>query len=105
MLAAYTKTPALELEKGEAKAMAEAIANVSKHYKIPGMSPEHAAIAQLCFVVAVTYGKRVPLIMAGRSASRNTMSPLQAQQAQTPKPQDAPSPEPWFAGLGQPTVQ
>jgi len=97
MLAAYTHVPEMALEKDEARAMAEAIANVSKHYKIPGMSPEHAALAQLGFILAVTYGKRIPNVMARR---KNGARPASATVARpVSSPETPPTPEPWFSGL------
>jgi hypothetical protein len=67
MAASYFQQPALALEKSEAKAIAEALAEVSKHYSIPGLDPKHAAIMSLALVIAVTYGKRVPFILGGKA--------------------------------------
>lgn len=66
MAASYFKQPALALEVGEAKAIAQALAEVSKYYNVPGLNPKHAAILSLALVLMVTYGKRVPYLLDGR---------------------------------------
>lgn len=99
MGAAYLRVPEIALEREEAKALAQAIAEVSKHYKIPGVSPEHASIASLVFVIFVTYGKRVPAILARRSGV--APAPAPAAPFVTPSSDGSPpvSPvpaDPWF---------
>jgi hypothetical protein len=64
MLASYSKTPELQLEPAEAKALASALAGVQQHYKIPGLREEHAAIAHLLIVGGTIYGKRLIMIRA-----------------------------------------
>lgn len=58
MGAAFFALPELELEKREAKALAEAIAEVSKHYNIPGIDPKMAAVVSLIIVAGQIYVPR-----------------------------------------------
>lgn len=58
MGAAFFALPELELEKREAKALAEAIADVSKHYNIPGIDPKMAAVVSLVIVAGQIYVPR-----------------------------------------------
>lgn len=99
MGAAFFAVPELALENGEAKALAEAIAEVNRHYHIPGLRPDHAAVVSLAVVVFVTYGKRVPVILARQ---RGTPLPQRQEQAQQQGVASAASPMPdvnavpWF---------
>lgn len=100
MAAAYFRIPELALEKEEAKAVAEAIAEVNRHYAIPGINPAHASIASLIFIVTVTYAKRVPYVMARRgNQDREGPAALSTEPPRTPAPPDAPTPSAsdWFA--------
>jgi hypothetical protein len=93
MGATFFGIPELELKDKEAKALASAIGEVSKHYAIPGIRDDHAAIAGLLFVLFVTYGKRVVFIARGARAVRGTavdVSPMQSSPAQ------AEVQTPWF---------
>jgi hypothetical protein len=91
MGAAYFRVPELALEKEEARALAEAIANVQKHYKIPGLREDHAAIAQLCVVLAITEGKRLPYLMAAKSKMPRPVVPQKEPLNVTPPEQE------WFS--------
>ena len=102
MAAAYFSIPELQLEKDEAKSIAEALAEVNRHYSIPGINPAHASIASLAFILALTYGKRVPYIMRGkqqRAAIRRPADPPGAAntRSEAPNTGDFASPEAWFA--------
>lgn len=91
MAAMYFGVAELQLMPDEAKAIAQAIAEVNRHYKVPGLNPAHAAIVSLIIVIGGTYGKRVPYIMAARKGYRSTPAPIQAP----PEPaQEAAPPEP-----------
>jgi len=97
MAAAYFRTPEIALEKEEARAIAEALAEVNRHYKIPGINPAHASIVSLLFVVTVTYGKRIPAIMSRGATANTTASAREERQAA-----QVSEPEPWFGNSSPP---
>jgi hypothetical protein len=92
MGAAFFAIPELELQKDEARAIADALVEVNKHYPIPGIDPKHAAIATLVFVLVVTYGKRVPAIIA-RSKNGAKPTPREGNVVPMNPPVEA---KPWF---------
>ena len=69
MAAAFFATPELVLENNEARVIAEALGEVNKHYKIPGLRPDHASVASLIIVLLTIYGKRV-YILANKKPSQ-----------------------------------
>jgi hypothetical protein len=101
MGAAFFSIPDLALDKNEAKAMAEAIAEVSKYYSIPGLNPAHAAVVSLFLVMITTYGKRIPAILRGaRGAPPLTPAPGNGADHEPPdyvRGESAVVSEPWFA--------
>lgn len=111
MMAAFFQVPELALEKDEARAMAEALAEVNRHYKIPGLNPAHAAIISACFVIGGTYAKRIPAVMS-RSRSRgatagSTASHLngsQNPQTNTPQQQSGQVASDWFTPGSSPPL-
>jgi len=62
MLALATKTPELALEDDESKPLAQAVAEVAKHYDIPAISDVAIAWAGLIMVCGKTYGPRYVLV-------------------------------------------
>ncbi len=101
MGAAFFSIPDLALDKNEAKAMAEAIAEVSKYYSIPGLNPAHAAVVSLFLVVLTTYAKRIPAILRGaRGAPPPTPASGNGVDHEPPDyggGESAVASEPWFA--------
>jgi hypothetical protein len=95
MGATFFGIPELELEDKEAKALASAIGEVSKHYAIPGIRDDHAAIAGLLFVLFVTYGKRVVFIARGARADRGNIAAVSQVQPSSERPA-AEVQTPWF---------
>jgi hypothetical protein len=102
MLAALTQTPELALEDDESKALAGALVNVTKHYKIPALSPEKMALGVLVWTAGRIYGPRAMAISARKrgdtaapasappsSARASTMAPQGSQAAGIPT-------EAWF---------
>jgi len=105
MGAAFFAIPDLALEKNEAKALAEAIAEVSKYYSIPGLNPAHAAVVSLLLVVVTTYGKRIPAILRGPVAARQAEHPQAGNGVDHSPPVPEPVMEPWFAPGASDVVQ
>ncbi len=64
MLAGFTGIAELQLADDEARAMASAIAEVNRHYRMPGLKPEHAALLGLGAVTIQVYGGKVKAVMA-----------------------------------------
>lgn len=81
ILAAALKTPEVALEKDEAKALAEATAEVAKHYPT-AISPVTIAWVNLATCVGLTYVPRVYMI-SKRNADKKPARP---------KPQQSPTP-------------
>jgi len=102
MGAAFFAIPDLALEKNEAKALAEAIAEVSKYYSIPGLNPAHAAIVSLLLVVVTTYGKRIPAILRGARGAPPVSPASMNGVDHEPAPVNA---EPWFTPGASDVVQ
>lgn len=66
LILAAKVAPTLELEQKEAQALAEAVANVAKHYPLVsrGMTPEQQAWLSLLTTAGMIYGQRlVPVII------------------------------------------
>jgi hypothetical protein len=99
MGAAFFAVPELALDPAEAHAIAGAISEVNKYYKIPGIRPDHAAIASLIIVLSVTYGKRVPVILAKRKGVKSPSQVMQQpQEVNRIFPTDGTTAQPWFTG-------
>jgi len=58
-LASLTSTPELTLDPAESKALAQAAANVARHYDMPGMSQVMVDWGNLIVVAATCYGSRL----------------------------------------------
>jgi hypothetical protein len=69
MLAAICKTPELELGKEESENLANATANVAKHYDITA-SEKALDWGNLCLTLGVVYGPRFVMINARRKEER-----------------------------------
>jgi hypothetical protein len=95
MAATVLKSPELVLEKGEADALANAIAEVEKHYSI-SLSPETRAWLGLATTAAMIYGPRAYLIAKRRKRD----APPKSQPAKPATP--LPTPEPAPSGEGGP---
>lgn len=65
--ATITQTPELALEDAEAVAIAEAVANVSEHYSIPGIDEGPASIVMLAGTLLAIYGKRYLILRAKKT--------------------------------------
>lgn len=72
--ATITATPELTLEDAEAKAIAEAINNVSDHYAIPGIDEGPASIVMLVGTLLAIYGKRYMLLRAKKNKPAKSSS-------------------------------
>lgn len=79
MGAAFFSAPEWELQESEAKSLAAAISEVEKHYKIPGMSEERAAILGLVLVAGSIYAPRI-ILTATKRKRKNSPSPTQRQE-------------------------
>lgn len=77
MAAVALSQPKLALDENEAKALAQAIGEVSKHYAIPGISEKHAALGVLFGVLLSIYGPRVVMLASG---GKGKAKPIQAQR-------------------------
>lgn len=64
MTAAFTQTPELALEADESKPLAEAVAELAKHYDIPGLDAKAMAWVGLVMVAGKIYVPRAILIKA-----------------------------------------
>jgi hypothetical protein len=62
MLAALTQTPELALGDDDAKRLAGALANVTRHYQLPTLSPERMALAMLVWTAGSIYFPKVRAI-------------------------------------------
>lgn len=98
MGAAFFSAPEWELQENEAKSLAAAIAEVEKHYKIPGMSEEHAAILGLVLVAGSIYAPRIILTATKRKSKGRPQQQAQQEQPQmfTPSVPGADSFKPSF---------
>lgn len=105
MLAAVTQTPELALNDDEAKRLAGALHEVTKHYSIPVMNPHHMALAMLFWCSGSIYLPRAKAI-AARKAGGQAAQAADAQAAQqTPQPQatgNVIQPAAWFDLPGVP---
>lgn len=70
ILAAGLKTPELALEKQESQALAEATANVARHYPT-SISAKTIDWAALATCLAFTYGPRVVMVRQRLDKERN----------------------------------
>ena len=92
MAVTVLKSPELVLEKGEADALANAIAEVEKHYSI-SLSPETRAWLGLATTAAMIYGPRAYLIAKRRRQEGPQKSRAPKTVAPLPTPEPAPSEE------------
>lgn len=72
-------TPHLELDHSEAQALAEAVANVAKHYPLVsrGMTPEQAAWMGLLTTMGMVYGPKLIPVVVGRVTGKEQGATLQ----------------------------
>jgi methylase of polypeptide subunit release factors len=59
MIAAVSASPEWALEEDEAKALAERIAEVNRHYPMPVINPAHASLIALATCAAGLYIPRI----------------------------------------------
>jgi hypothetical protein len=71
MAAVFFQAPEWNLEENEAKNIAAAAAEVNKHYPLPGIREDHAAIMALVVVILYTYAPRIGLTIARKKAEKN----------------------------------
>jgi hypothetical protein len=71
MLAAITQTPELALEPEEAERLASALANVTRHYSLPALSPQKMALGMLFWTAGRIYVPKVQAIGRRRQALAN----------------------------------
>lgn len=69
MLAAITKIPELKIEQAESKQLAEAAANVARHYNVQA-SAKAIDISNLVMVCIMLYGSRIYAINARMKSER-----------------------------------
>jgi hypothetical protein len=94
MLAAAVKTPELELDKDEAKALAENIAAVNAFYgKV--IDPKIMAWTGLIMTCGKIYAPRVVAIKMRLSLEKPTQKPM-LRPVPTPAPQRSNDPQPLF---------
>jgi len=88
MLAGITKTAELALSPPEAKSLAEAVANVSRHYDV-SVSAKALDWSNLVMALGMVYGTRLIAIRTNRRAAR-------ARSVQQPEPMQATNAAPAF---------
>lgn len=100
MAAVFLQQPDIALDKDEAQILAHAIAEVNKHYKLPIVRPEHAALGALAGAVFAVYKPKLTKIRARKTAPP---APQSQAQAQPPAGYDAPvtTAPSWFPSLGE----
>lgn len=76
MAAAFFSAPEWELEQSEAHAIAAAAKEVSRHYDVPGISPEHAAIGMLLIAVGSAYIPRAVITYQRRRGNKSGPRPV-----------------------------
>lgn len=97
MLAALTQTPELALGTDDAKRLATALANVTRHYKLPVLSPQRMALATLLWTAGSIYLPKARAISARRAGGMHThdAEPQNAENV-TNGPWPVPPVRPWF---------
>lgn len=75
LLAVSTKTPELALEPDESKPLAQAVAEVAKHYDIPGLDAKTVAWMGLIMVAGKIYVPRAVLISQRLEQERKEKKP------------------------------
>jgi hypothetical protein len=85
MLAGITKTEELMLDHSEAKSLAEATANVARHYDV-SVSAKALDWSNLVMALGMVYGTRLVAIRARRGAERRAgrVSPMNSGEAADP---------------------
>lgn len=95
MMAAFTNTPELMLDADESKPLAQAVAEVAKHYDIPGLDAVVVAWVGLIMVCGKTYVPRAILInkrMKEEARPKTNKPKLQVDNTRSP-PQEQQSGE------------
>lgn len=99
-----THTPEFELTKEEAHNLAAGIAEVSRHYPIPAMKPEHVALAMLGAITWKTYSPKFRAINARKRGEKRQIEQPPASAPTVggntvpvmPTAQDIPPVSNWF---------
>lgn len=75
VIAVFIGEPEIEFPMEDCEQIGKAVAEVSKHYNIPVLKPEHAALAGLAAVTAKVCKARYKAIAAKRQAPRRPAAP------------------------------
>lgn len=83
MLAAFTKTPMLEIDEGEAENLANAVSRVTELYEIPLMDERSMALMMLGKSLVEVYGTRIATAII---EARKRRPPTPTKPATNPQP-------------------
>lgn len=76
LLAGITKTPEFALDQNEAKELAQAVGNVSRHYDVSA-SAKTVDIANLIMVCGMVYGSRILAVRARKTNEKKKAASAQ----------------------------
>lgn len=87
MAAEFFKLAALEISSDEGEKLGKAISNVTRHYNLPGVSPEARDWIALIQVCAIIYGARyMSMRLDARMAAAKDVSPKPEAKPEPPPP-------------------